>query len=64
MGEPKKCPFCGGDARYHFNGTEGYVMCDWCGSRGPKLLLTDEICVREKAIEFWNRRNTESAEQN
>lgn len=64
MEEIKRCPFCRAGARYHFNGTEGYVMCDWCGSRGAKFVLSDEICVREKAIEFWNRRVEENAEQN
>ena len=56
MEELKRCPFCGGIARYHFNGTEGFVMCDWCGSRGAKFVLNDEICVKEEAVKFWNVR--------
>lgn len=56
MEELKKCPFCGKNARYNFNGTEGYVMCDWCGSRGAKFHLNDEICVKAEATEFWNKR--------
>ena len=56
MEELKCCPFCGEIARYHFNGTEGYVMCDWCGSRGAKFVLNDEICVKKEATEFWNKR--------
>lgn len=52
----KKCPFCGFDAKYCFNGTEGYVKCGWCGSRGAKFILNDEICVKKEATGFWNKR--------
>ena len=62
MEEIKKCPFCGKNARYHFNGTEGYVMCDWCGSRGAKFVLNDEICVKKEAVDFWNKRNAEDVD--
>ena len=58
MEELKPCPFCGETARYRFNGTEGFVMCDWCGSRGAKFVLNDEICVKMEATEFWNKRAT------
>lgn len=57
MEKLKCCPFCGFDARYHFNGTEGYVKCDWCGSRGAKFVLDDEICVKKEAVESWNKRD-------
>ena len=56
MEELKRCPFCGETAKYRFNGTEGYVMCGWCGSRGAKVVLSDEICVKKEAVELWNKR--------
>ena len=52
----KPCPFCGQFAKYVFNGTEGFVECCICRSRGPKYCISDEICVKDKAIEDWEKR--------
>ena len=59
MEEIKECPFCGMWSKYTFNGTEGFVECGFCGARGPKFHISDEICVKESAIEAWENRVTE-----
>lgn len=59
MEELKICPFCGLIAEYVFNGTEGFVECSFCGARGPKFHISDEICVKDSAIEAWEKRAKE-----
>ena len=59
MKELKSCPFCGMFSRYVFNGTEGFVECSFCGARGPKFVLSDKVCVKDSAIEAWEKRVTE-----
>ena len=56
MDELKDCPFCGMFPKYVFNGTEGFVECCFCGARGPKFHISDEICVKESAIRSWEKR--------
>ena len=42
--------------KYVFNGTDGFVECGLCGARGPKFHISDEICVKDSAIEAWEKR--------
>lgn len=56
MEELKRCPFCGMWPKYVFNGTEGFVECGLCGARGPKFHISDEICVKDSAIQAWEKR--------
>lgn len=56
MKELRDCPFCGMRPKYVFNGSEGFVECELCGARGPKFSLSDKICVKDFAIEAWEKR--------
>jgi hypothetical protein len=60
MEELKDCPFCGMFPKYVFNGTKGFVECCFCGARGPKFHISDEICVKESAIRSWEKRVNEN----
>lgn len=42
--------------KYVFNGTEEFVEYGLCGARGPKFHISDEICVKDSAIEAWEKR--------
>jgi len=51
MSEPKRCPYCGGEAectQAHQNGL-WRVRCTRCHARGPGIVH------RESAIEAWDR---------
>jgi len=66
VGNPKPCPWCGGNSMVYVNGSyvEGwtaFVECDnrlKCGSRGPtkqtKCLSNDEYVVQNQAVDSWN----------
>jgi hypothetical protein len=60
MKELKNCPFCGMFSKYVFNGTDGFVECGFCRARGPKFSLSDDICVKDSAIEAWEKRVEEN----
>ena len=57
MAELKKCPFCGGEAKFLKNGAGCFqVYCDNCEVRQYAYAHKD----KEEAIESWNNRATEA----
>lgn len=64
MAELKPCPFCGGEAAYIKEedkefGQVSSVYCENCGARGEFFLVSDSYCSKDKAIEAWNRRESD-----
>ena len=58
MSELKPCPFCGGEARWFWNGTVSVVRCmTCCASIDNNLSPTEDKEIRKaEAIAAWNTR--------
>jgi Lar family restriction alleviation protein len=60
MAELKKCPFCGGEAKftYSVNGSHMHIHCEDTNCIGSTIMNDYE--TEAEAIEAWNNRATES----
>ena len=60
----KPCPFCGGKAILYViggdYGTNSYVYCVKCHSRGSLKTSYDLDIAKESAMQAWNRRVEDS----
>lgn len=53
----KKCPFCGGKARYVYSMPLNYVECTKCKALGATIVDTyEQRDGKKEAVEAWNRR--------
>lgn len=56
------CPFCNSRAKINHTGHDRkvdlvyWVVCTVCGACGPFADIEKGCNIKEKAIEFWNRR--------
>lgn len=53
----KKCPFCGGKARYVYSMPLNYVKCTKCKALGATIVDTyEQRDGKKEAVDAWNRR--------
>ena len=53
----KKCPFCGGKARYVYSMPLNYVECTKCKALGATIVdAYEQRDGKKEAIDAWNRR--------
>ena len=57
MDDLKKCPFCGGEARYTYEMPYNYIVCMKCYAASPMINNAyKQRDGKEEAIKAWNRR--------
>ena len=53
----RKCPFCGGKARYVYSMPLNYVECTKCKALGATIVdAYEQRDGKKEAVEVWNRR--------